>query len=260
MHWIPSSFVLLTLRSTRNRLEEAEERKESFPEWGAHIHVILAIRSAQAPPSTVGGFPHGLPEITFTPPQPISSISTPGNEVSWQVSLLSPKCKPDRGADPHSCDKLLCSVELQAQPAQAHRQHPWWCALIPLDLRKRRWNETALRCWSMLEVHAWVLLELSWGVTPCLVTVTLAHHESTDSAAEGSSYWKANRIRAKPRHAHQQHMARRLEKMQLLLDLFFPAVLLSSPQRAVDCHWHICTILVINWKESTDLCKCPTWG
>lgn len=73
VHWMPSSFVLLTLRSTQNRLEEAEEWKESFPEWGAYIHVILAIRSRWLPRllhPQLGVFPRGYLESHSHPHSP----------------------------------------------------------------------------------------------------------------------------------------------------------------------------------------------
>lgn len=74
VNWIPSNFVLLTFKSTRYRLEEGRERKESSPGKGIYpCHPGSEIQmAAQSPPSTIVYF--SVVCLLLTPPQPISSM------------------------------------------------------------------------------------------------------------------------------------------------------------------------------------------
>lgn len=115
------------------------------------------------------------------------------------------------------------------------RQHHMWHNLTPLDLRERHWHWTGLLCWwSKPGVHIGIVLELSWWVVsqmkwPQLWQIT----ESKDSATEDGSYYRANQIRAEPRHAHTPRRAG-WKNLQLLLDVCSSSsssILPTSPHR-----------------------------
>lgn len=101
--WIPSRFVLFGLRSTRNGLEEEREKKDSLPELGMYIHVVL-VRSCVTAQSRVIHRWHLLPKaFTVIPQNP----------------------KQTRGSGIHSHHKLMCPAELWAQHTWAPGSIIW---------------------------------------------------------------------------------------------------------------------------------------
>lgn len=122
VNWIPSHFVLFTLRSTRNGLEEDGERKDSLPELGMHIHVGLVRRYVICPvcSSTTEFFSlvflvsHSLP---FLPCYPRAIRRW--HLLPKAFTVIPQKPQQTRGSDIYSYHKLLCSAELWVQHTAA---------------------------------------------------------------------------------------------------------------------------------------------
>lgn len=65
MNWMPSRFVLLRMRSTRNGLEEDGERKDSFPDLGMYDPGEETY-DCPVSSSTIEFYSLGLPGVTVT--------------------------------------------------------------------------------------------------------------------------------------------------------------------------------------------------
>lgn len=102
VNWIPSNFVLLTVKSTSYGLEEGRERQESSPEKWAYILLILTVRYGWLPSLHHPQFCIFLSSTCYYIHTPTAHFfhATPGaiqrQSPSENLSHVSPKCKTDK--------------------------------------------------------------------------------------------------------------------------------------------------------------------